>query len=286
MGGMLGGGILGTDSGGSAASTAIEVATDKGNCVVATTENISLSDPSTWTVANTIDGVSLVSNADAGLDYILVKHQTDSTENGIYTWNGTGNAITRSHNANESADFRQGAVVHVDAGTVNGDSIWHLANIGKGLVLGTTELFFRMIAADRETSNIIYVGGQHATDTKSSGEIYSHHVPYATVQSAMTAATSGDILLVRDGDYTGEGTITNTAGVDVVLDYGASVTETGLSIIDREFDPSGNLTLGGNLEVEGNVGFYNTTPVAQQTGVAVSAAGIHAALVNLGLITA
>ncbi len=34
------------------------------------------------------------------------------------------------------------------------------------------------------------------------------------------------------------------------------------------------------------VGFYGTTPVSQQTGVAVSAAGIHAALVNLGLITA
>lgn len=34
------------------------------------------------------------------------------------------------------------------------------------------------------------------------------------------------------------------------------------------------------------IGFYNTTPVAQQTGVAVSAAAIHAALVALGLITA
>jgi len=33
------------------------------------------------------------------------------------------------------------------------------------------------------------------------------------------------------------------------------------------------------------VGFYNATPVAKQTGVAVTAAGVHAALVNLGLIT-
>lgn len=36
----------------------------------------------------------------------------------------------------------------------------------------------------------------------------------------------------------------------------------------------------------GSIGFYGTTPVAKQTGVAVSAAGIHAALVNLGLISA
>ena len=34
------------------------------------------------------------------------------------------------------------------------------------------------------------------------------------------------------------------------------------------------------------LGFFNTTPVVQQTGIAVTAAGIHAALVNLGLITA
>lgn len=34
------------------------------------------------------------------------------------------------------------------------------------------------------------------------------------------------------------------------------------------------------------VGLYTTTPIVQQTGVAVSAAGIHAALVNLGAFTA
>lgn len=33
------------------------------------------------------------------------------------------------------------------------------------------------------------------------------------------------------------------------------------------------------------IGFYGATPIVKQTGVAVSAAGIHAALVNLGLIT-
>lgn len=36
----------------------------------------------------------------------------------------------------------------------------------------------------------------------------------------------------------------------------------------------------------GRVGFYGTTPTAQLTGVAVTAGGIHAALVTLGLITA
>jgi hypothetical protein len=60
------------------------------------------------------------------------------------------------------------------------------------------------------------------------------------------------------------------------------------------------LAVNAGLEIRGNaqggdiligdaadaIGFYGETPVAQQTGVAVSSAGIHAALVTLGLITA
>lgn len=59
----------------------------------------------------------------------------------------------------------------------------------------------------------------------------------------------------------------------------------------------GNVASGGSLAFQYNsttrlsfdstgLGFYAHAPVALQTGVAVTAAGIHAALVNLGLITA
>jgi hypothetical protein len=53
-----------------------------------------------------------------------------------------------------------------------------------------------------------------------------------------------------------------------------------------------NLIVHGNSGLAGisaagiYEGFYGTTPIAKQTGVAVTAAGIHAALVNLGLISA
>ncbi len=45
-------------------------------------------------------------------------------------------------------------------------------------------------------------------------------------------------------------------------------------------------TGSAGVKIASDVGFYSTTPVSQQTGVAVTAAGIHAALVSLGLITA
>lgn len=49
------------------------------------------------------------------------------------------------------------------------------------------------------------------------------------------------------------------------------------------------MSFGGAELIEGNatgLGFFTTTPVAQPTGVAVTASAIHAALVSLGLITA
>ena len=49
-----------------------------------------------------------------------------------------------------------------------------------------------------------------------------------------------------------------------------------------------NATTGTKIGTAGSqkMGFYGQTPAVQPTGVAVSAAGIHAALVTLGLITA
>jgi hypothetical protein len=47
------------------------------------------------------------------------------------------------------------------------------------------------------------------------------------------------------------------------------------------------LAVQSALSHEGaDLGFYGTSPIAKPTGVAVSAAGIHAALVSLGLIAA
>ncbi len=57
---------------------------------------------------------------------------------------------------------------------------------------------------------------------------------------------------------------------------------------DCNFDGTNTTDLnisGMHVKFVNNVGFYNTAPIAKQTGVAVTDAGIHAALVNLGLIT-
>jgi hypothetical protein len=61
-------------------------------------------------------------------------------------------------------------------------------------------------------------------------------------------------------------TLTDAAGATLVVN-------TGLAAV--RFGATG-----------GSIGFYGTTPIAKQTGVAVDAAGIHAACVALGLFGA
>lgn len=72
----------------------------------------------------------------------------------------------------------------------------------------------------------------------------------------------------------------NSAGGDAILRGGAATGTDGTVRLQK--------TAGSDVVVvsDTGVGFYGTAPVAQQTGVAVTAAAIHAALVNLGLITA
>jgi hypothetical protein len=88
---------------------------------------------------------------------------------------------------------------------------------------------------------------------------------------------NGNVTIDADLDNNGSGEIRlSTGGLQrfiVANDAGVRV------VSDIEVD--------GALNHDGStVGFYGTAPIAQQTGVAVSAAGIHAALVALGLIMA
>lgn len=63
----------------------------------------------------------------------------------------------------------------------------------------------------------------------------------------------------------------------------ADPTFTGTATV-ADLSVTGNAAIG-NAAAD-TVGFYGHAGTAQQTGVAVTAAGIHAALVALGLITA
>jgi hypothetical protein len=81
----------------------------KDNVRVSTQGNINLASPGA-----SVDGVAMAAD-----DRVLVRAQTDSSENGVYIWNGAAVAMTRAGDA-DSADEMESAVVTVDEGTDSG----------------------------------------------------------------------------------------------------------------------------------------------------------------------
>ena len=99
---------------------------------VATTQNITLSG------TQTIDGVSVVQG-----NRVLVKNQTDASQNGIYVVQQ--GAWTRSTDANTNDKVHPGMFTFVEEGTTNQDSGWVLVT-DQPITLGTTNLEFEQFS--------------------------------------------------------------------------------------------------------------------------------------------
>lgn len=76
----------------------------------------------------------------------------------------------------------------------------------------------------------------------------------------------------------------DASATEVVLQPGAAHVAR-VSVLNTDTSAEHALASGATAGT-GTVGFFGHAPVAQPTGVAVDAAGLHAALVTLGLITA
>ena len=83
----------------------------------ATTANITLSG------TQTIDGTAVVAD-----DRVLVKDQTDATENGIYVVSAT--AWSRAADSDATGDLISGTLVAIVDGSANGEEIWMITTTG------------------------------------------------------------------------------------------------------------------------------------------------------------
>lgn len=101
----------------------------------ATIANISLT-----SAPSSIDSHTLNSG-----ERVLVKDQSTQSENGIYQFNGTGNAMTRTTDADTWAEL-VGAVVYVEQGSTNQGTKWNNTNISGGTI-GVTSVTFTVFAA-------------------------------------------------------------------------------------------------------------------------------------------
>lgn len=116
---------------------------------VASTASLTISGP-----GSSIDGVTLNLN-----DLFLAKNQASALQNGVYVWNGASSAATRFTGYNAPSHITNAALIAVQEGTVNADSLWTLTtNSTPAIVVGSTQLAYQRVDA----INAVRIDGSQA----------------------------------------------------------------------------------------------------------------------------
>lgn len=137
--------------------SAVEGLAWKDSVRAASTVNINLAAPGT-----AIDGVTLAVN-----DRFLAKDQTTQSQNGIYIYNGSAVAATRSADANTFPELEQ-AIVTVEEGTSNGATTYRQTQVNG--TIDTNNVLFTSFgtsagAATETATGIAEIATQGETDT-------------------------------------------------------------------------------------------------------------------------
>lgn len=161
-------------------------------CRAATTTNITLS------AAQTIDGVAAVTG-----DRVLVKDQTDQTENGI--WEVDSGDWSRTQDFDGAYDVVLGTLVLVTNGTTNGNTYWRQATANP-ITIDTSNLTFEAALVDDSALASYEQAGTGAVTQSVQGRLRKvfFSSDYATIAQAQAAclAAGGGTVCISSGTYT------------------------------------------------------------------------------------
>jgi hypothetical protein len=102
----------------------------------AATVNVNIANPGT----DTFDAVTLTVG-----QRLLLPEQSNAAHKGLYTFNGSGVALTRVDDAAASDDFSSGKLVFVEDGELNGQKLFSLSIAASPVVVDSTALTFDSI---------------------------------------------------------------------------------------------------------------------------------------------
>jgi hypothetical protein len=151
----------------------------KPNARAASTADVTVSAPGTAV----FDGVTLTSG-----DILFLRAQTAAAENGLYTFNGSGSALTRIAQMDAWAEV-PGAFFSIDEGTTYADTIW-LCTANSGGTIGTTSITFQQIPSTAGLTSANFVD-----DEVPSGSINGSNTAF----SLASTPASGSLKLYLNG---------------------------------------------------------------------------------------
>jgi hypothetical protein len=190
----------------------------KASVHVASTANVSLTGGSSGLEAgDSIDGVTLVAG-----DRVLLKNQTDASENGIYVAVASGGTPARSDDANASVDVTSGMFVWVEEGTANADQGYVLTT-NNVITLNTTNLTFTQFSGAGQitagngmtkSGNTINVVPDNVTLSVTADEI--------KLKGDVTATALGDLLIGKASNGGYKRLAVSTGGANQLLQINSS----------------------------------------------------------------
>lgn len=165
-------------------------------CQAASIGNVTLSGE------QTIDGVALVEN-----DRVLLKAQTDTTENGI--WNVSTGSWRRSPDFDGIADVTEGTLVQINDGTTNEKTMWRVTTAGE-IIPGTTSIAFEFAA----------IGGIGTTT-----DLVAHSSGLASQTVETVQSRFNRVMYITDfAGVDPTGVTDSTAGITAARDYIAGLS--------------------------------------------------------------
>ena len=215
--------------------------------------------------------------------YGLKTNVSDPLPAGItnYVWLKSDGSLWMTLNGVATEIFPAGHFTSIDAtGNVTlAGSLPGLSNTGQ--LVRATVTGVASTAGDCETIRAVSTG---TYDTTAS----TLDVNCILASTNVVRSAGANPLTTTAINGTAAGAQTNTAlkgtANGTAANTGLHVTAAGgTTNVAIDADNGGDVSLCGATD---KLGFYGTAPIAKQTGVAVSAAAIHAALVALGLISA
>jgi len=190
----------------------------KASVHVASTANVSLTGGSSGLEAgDAIDGVTLVAG-----DRVLLKNQTDASQNGIYVAVASGGTPARSDDANASVDVTSGMFVWVEEGTANADQGYVLTT-NNVITLNTTDLTFTQFSGAGQitagngltkSGNTINVVPDNVTLSVTADEI--------KLKGDVTATALGDLLIGKASNGGYKRLAVSTGGANQLLQINSS----------------------------------------------------------------
>ena len=181
----------------------------KDSCRVATTTNVALLSGG---APNVVDGVSISKR-----DRILVKNQTNRTQNGVYyvqtLGSGSNGVWIRAADFNADNKISAGVQVAVEEGLLNKDSTWQLIT-NNPLVLDSSNLDWALATDTGSVTNVYYVS-ESGSDTYD-GKTLARS--FASIDKALQIATADSTIFIKSGDYTISNPLTIPSGVSLIGD--------------------------------------------------------------------